>query len=365
MLRHCDSLAPNQAADEVSKMHQAQLAGLWSVTPVYGFAPAVDWKVGDSSSRAAFFEFYAHCSNMSGNAHQMASWPISQDSDAMVTEIQRLSIALEMRKARKAQDFVFRPTHLLCGEPVLVLQTRYFLLVGGHEVVSVWNDFETTKSDNAVICAREIAFGPVGDASVRPTSIWFNIGEKDFFNCCSEKTSKYLEGLWQSKRRCHTFARQEVDEELERKLDIFRSIPPFASHQPADEAAFDLVTEIQSHRHDDLLHLFRATSSRAEGEGASLCRRAQLLHQKFLSQRRHWTTWQWPPKMRGKIGKKTPVPSVNDTYQVTTHNHPGTEHDRSPLLDSLWASFLSNLESDEPSKSGTPAGQQMPTSVSL
>ena len=96
MLRHCDSLAPNQAADEVSKMHQAQLAGLWSVTPVYGFAPAVDWKVGDSSSRAAFFEFYGHCSNMSGHAHQMASWPISQDSDAMVTEIQRLSIALEM-----------------------------------------------------------------------------------------------------------------------------------------------------------------------------------------------------------------------------------------------------------------------------
>ena len=361
MLRHCDSLAPDQAAAEVSKMHQAQLTALRSVTPVYGFAPAVNWSVGDSSSRADFFEFYGYCSNMSGDAHQVASWPVSRGSKAMITEVQRLSIALEMRKAREAQSFVFRATHLLCGEPVLLLQTRYFLLVGGHDVVSIWNDSETRGSNNAVICAREIAFGPVGDASVRPTSIWFNICDKDIFNCCTKKTSKCLQGLWDSKRRCFTFARQEVNEELERRLDTFRSIPPFASHQPADEAAFDLVSEIQSHRHDVL----RAASPQAGGDVASLGPRAQLLHQKFLSQRRHWMTWKWPKKGGEKIGKKTTVPLVNDPYQVTTHNHPGAEHDRS-LLAPLWVSFLSNLESDKPSQCSPAtlaAGQQMLTKV--
>jgi len=361
VLRHCDSLAPDQAAEEVSKMHQAQLTALWSVTPVYGFAPAVDWKVGDSSSRADFFEFYGYCCNMSGNAHQMASWPVSQRSKAVVTEVQRLSIALDMRKARKAQNFAFQPTHLLCGEPVLVLQTRYFLLVGSHEVVSIWNEFETAGCNNAVICAREIAFGPVGDASVRPTSIWFNIFDDDIFSCCTKKTSKCLQGLWVSKRRCHSFARQEVNEDLERKFDNFRSIPPFVSHQPADEAAFDLVTEIQSHRHDELLYLFRATSSRAE-DVTSLGRRAQLLHQKFLSQQRHWINWQWPPKNK-RIGKETTAPLVNHAYQVTTHNHRGAEHNHSCFLAPLWTSFVSNLESDKPSQRSpaTPVGQQMLT----
>lgn len=89
-------------------MYQAQLAALQGVSPVYGFVPSFLWKADndESSSQAAFFDFYGYCCNIAdGLTDKVASWPVSKYSSVAVTEVHRLSIALEMRMARKAQSF--------------------------------------------------------------------------------------------------------------------------------------------------------------------------------------------------------------------------------------------------------------------
>ena len=107
-LRQTDYERPKNVPEEVSKMHQAQLAALQGVSPVYGFVPSFLWKADDdeSSLQAAFFDFYGYCCNMAdGQTDKVASWPAFPGSSVAVTEIHRLSIALELRMARKAQSF--------------------------------------------------------------------------------------------------------------------------------------------------------------------------------------------------------------------------------------------------------------------
>lgn len=89
-------------------MYQSQLSALQGVSPVYGFVPSSVWKANDdeSTSLAAFFDFYGYCCNMAdGLTDKVASWPAFSGSSVSVTEIHRLSIALELRMARKAQSF--------------------------------------------------------------------------------------------------------------------------------------------------------------------------------------------------------------------------------------------------------------------
>jgi hypothetical protein len=79
--------------------------------------------------------------------------------------------------------------HVFCGELCMVLQISYFTFddMKRHQVVEI-SEEETAKHPHkghgdGVIIAREIAFGPVADASVRPVSIWFNIKPADIAPC--------------------------------------------------------------------------------------------------------------------------------------------------------------------------------------
>ena len=250
---------------------------------------------------------------------------------------------------------VFKPTHLFGGEPVHLLQTRYFI-IDGHEVVSISNDLGELRcgSNAAVICAREIAFGPVGDATVRPASVWFNVDDKSIIECSTKELRKNAYQLWNDKR-AFKFAIPGVNGELERQIDEFHSIPPFVSHQPADDAAFGLVTEIQVHRRDALRNMVSSMSLPfIAQEELKLDRRGQGMYDFFLSQRRYWMTWQWPLKKRsGVIDETTPVPSINGAYTVSSAdlsiNHRGNVvSDRVPLTTGhLWESFVSTMCSGE------------------
>mmetsp|Transcript_14025 Transcript_14025/g.31939 ORF Transcript_14025/g.31939 Transcript_14025/m.31939 type:complete len:736 (+) Transcript_14025:277-2484(+) len=351
-LRQTDYQRPKNAPEEVSKMHQALQAALQGASPVYGFVPSFVWNVGDdeSSSQAAFFDFYGYCCNMAdGPTDKVALWPVSPRSPVKITEAHRLSIALEMRMARKAQSFVFKPTHLFFGEPALLLQTRYFL-IDGPEVFSVSDDLGELYggSNAAVICAREIAFGPVGDATVRPVSIWFNVDDKGIIECSTNELRKKAYQLWND-RRSRKFSGRGASSLVE------GSIPPFVSHQPADDAAFDLVTGIQAHRRDALRDTISSMSpSIAYDELQSLDRRGQGLYESFIGQRRHWMTWQWPLKQRsGKIDETTPVPSIDGAYTVSSVDPSANRHgkvmpERASLTTGhLWESFVSAMGSGD------------------
>ncbi|EJK53191.1 hypothetical protein THAOC_27427 [Thalassiosira oceanica] len=351
-LRQTDYQRPKNAPEEVSKMHQALQAALQGASPVYGFVPSFVWNVGDdeSSSQAAFFDFYGYCCNMAdGLTDKAALWPVSPRSPVNITEVHRLSIALEMRMARKAQSFVFKPTHLFFGEPALLLQTRYFL-IDGPEVFSVSDDLGELYggSNAAVICAREIAFGPVGDATVRPASIWFNIDDEGMIECSTKELKKNAYQLWND-RRSRKFSGRGASTLVE------GSIPPFVSHQPADDAAFDLVTGIQAHSRDALRDMVSSVSpSIAYDELQSLDRRGQGLYESFIGQRRHWMTWQWPLKQRsGKIDETTPVPSIDGAYTVSSVDPSANRHgkvmpERASLTTGhLWESFVSTMGSGD------------------
>ena len=252
---------------------------------------------------------------------------------------------------------VFKPTHLFFGEPALLLQTRYFL-VNGHEVFSISNDQGEVyggSNNAAVICAREIAFGPVGDATVRPTSIWFNVDDKGMIECSTKELRKNAYQLWND-RRSRKFADRGVSSLVK------GSIPPFVSHQPADDDAFGLVTAIQAHRRDALRNMVSSMSLPfiAREELQSLDRRGQGLYESFSSQRRHWMTWQWPLKQRsGKIDETTPVPSLDGAYTVSsvdrsTNGHGIVVSERASLTTGrLWDSFVSTTGSGEHRFSGS------------
>ncbi|EJK57746.1 hypothetical protein THAOC_22179 [Thalassiosira oceanica] len=341
-LRQTDYQRPKNAPEEVSKMHQAQQAALQGASPVYGFVPSFVWNVVDddeSSSQNAFFDFYGYCCNMAdGLTDKAALWPVSPRPSLNITEVHRLSIALEMRMARKAQSF----------EPALLLQTRYFL-INGPEVFSVSDDLGELYggSNAAVVCAREIAFGPVGDTTVRPASIWFNVDDKGIIECSTKELKKNAYQLWND-RRSRKFSGSA-------STLVEGSIPPFVSHQPADDAAFDLVTGIQAHRRDALRDMVSSMSpSIAYEELQSLDRRGQGLYESFLGQRRHWMTWQWPLKQRsGKIDETTPVPSIDGAYTVssidlsTTRNGNVGPERASLTTGHLWESFVSTVGSGD------------------
>ena len=247
---------------------------------------------------------------------------------------------------------VFKPTHLFFGEPALLLQTRYFL-VDGHEVLSISNELGELHggSNVAVICAREIAFGPMGDATVRPTSIWFNVDDKDMIECSTKELLKNAYQLWNDMR-----SRKYSDRSASSTVES--SIPPFVSHQPADEAAFDLVTGIQAHRRDALRHMVSSRPPILHEEPqpdpvmSALNRRGWGLYDSFMSQRRHWMTWQWPLKPRsGDIDETTPVPSIDGAYTVSTVGSSTNRHGKlkpkraSLTTGHLWESFVSTMGS--------------------
>ncbi|EJK44671.1 hypothetical protein THAOC_36774, partial [Thalassiosira oceanica] len=175
----------------------------------------------------------------------------------------------------------------------------------------------------------------------------FNVDDKGIIECSTKELKKNAYQLWND-RRSGKFSGSA-------STLVEGSIPPFVSHQPADDAAFDLVTGIQAHRRDALRDMVSLTSpSIAYKKLQSLDRRGQGLYESFIGQRRHWMTWQWPLKQRsGKIDESTPVPSIDGAYTVSsvdpsTNRHGIVVPERASFTTGhLWESFVSTMDSGD------------------
>lgn len=248
------------------------------------------------------------------------------DQDPEITEMHRLAMALKMRERRKAQEYTYLPSHVFCGELCLVLQTCFFMLevvesfqdIRRYEVVEI-SEERAARSfqaghESGIIIAREIAFGPVADASVRPVSIWFNIKPENIVPCTRQQARRH-------KRSRHRLRTKKSYEPEEVKLSTSCPYPSFTSHQPMDEEAFKLVTRIQTHRYRVLKYFSSSPDERALRYLALEEERAQ---KSFESQRRFWMTWTWPKKVgSGDIHGDTEVPHVDGTYNFVTYGDQG------------------------------------------
>ena len=241
------------------------------------------------------------------------------------TEMHRLAMVLKMRERQKARKYDYFPSHVFRGELCMVLQTSYFVLevaesfhdIQRYEVVEI-SEEEASGMDqgDGVIIAREISFGPVADASVCPVSTWFNIKPVDIEQCTRQQARRH-------KRSRHRIrAKQSLENQAE-EADVTHSfpIPPFTCHQPVDDAAFDLITSIQSHRYHVLKYF---SSSHDEQELRSLELEEEKLQKCFESQRRFWVTWTWPKKSGScQVDDSTEVPVVSGTYNFVTYGDHG------------------------------------------
>ena len=304
--------------------------------------------------------------------------PAAQDQVVEITEKHRLFMVLSMRERRLAQDYVYLPTHIFNGELCLVLQKCYFRL----EVTESYQGIReisreeaaSRSADHVTIVAQEIAFGPVADASVRPVSVWFNINPEDISPCTRQQARRH-------KRSRHRL-RAKRNDEKNKPDEKSCPIPPFTSHQPIDEIAFNLITDIQTHRYHALEYL--SSLSRNEDTLTLLAREDERLRKSFEGQRRFWMTWTWPKKVgSSQVSKNTEVPDIDGTYNFVTYGDPGYGedsiffgHDRKssediPVVSKqaklatgfIWKSYIMNLQllSGQGAISVPKEAYQMPT----
>ena len=251
--------------------------------------------------------------------------PQSAVAQEITAEMHRLAMVLIMRTRQMARQYEYLPSHVFCGQLCMVLQTNYFRLDQRNDIVEISRDeafrIMTTGLFDSVIIAREIAFGPVADASVRPVSTYFNIQSDDIVRCTRAQARRH-------KRSRH---RIRAKRNLEKQNDdaigqISFKLPPLICHQPVDDAAFDLITGIQTHRYRLLKYYLSFTLD--DRELQSLDEEEERLQISFISQRRFWSTWTWPKKIGSSdIDDNTEVPAVDGTYNFVTYGDPGYGED--------------------------------------
>ncbi|KAL3800441.1 hypothetical protein HJC23_011678, partial [Cyclotella cryptica] len=320
----------------VDKMYHQQFCAVYSCCPVYGFAPKKKWRADESSTREAWQEFYSFCCSMDASQSDPRSgpWPVCSrlTKDAAhrsnipeISEMHRLEMALIMRERRKAQYFTFLPSHLFCGELCMVLQTSYFRLevvesfqnIKRYQVVEI-SEEEASKCADVenlwLVIAREIAFGPIADASVRPAAVWFNIPEEDFAPCTRQQARRHKRSRHRLREK-----RDYKNQPEEIKISTSCTIPPFNCCQPVDDAAFDLITRIQKHR----LRVVKYFSASSDDKALrSLALEEETLLKCFESQRRFWVTWTWPKRTGSNyIDHNTDVPDVDGAYSFVTYGN--------------------------------------------
>mmetsp|Transcript_7582 Transcript_7582/g.16395 ORF Transcript_7582/g.16395 Transcript_7582/m.16395 type:complete len:871 (-) Transcript_7582:200-2812(-) len=337
-LPHAEVLVNNtKKGREVDKLYHQQYCSIYSCSPIYGFAPKKRWKADETSTNAAWKELYSFCCNTDANQpySQCKRWQLSPQKNAQgaeITEMHWLAMALMMREGRKAQCFTYLPSHVFWGELCLLLQTSYFELkvvesyqdIQRYEVVQVSEEEATKISDSGkgsrIIVARQIAFGPVADASVRQVSIWFDIKQEDIVPCTRQQARRHR----RSRHRIRA-KRNNENQPGEAKIAASYSIPPFTCHEPTDEAAFNLITGIQTYRYRVLRYLSSSPDERAL---RSLALEEEKLRNSFESQRRFWMTWTWPKKIGScDIGNETEVPDVDGIYNFVIHGDPKYRED--------------------------------------
>ena len=361
----------------VDKTYHQQLASVYSCSPLYGYIPDRKWKADGTKTLSAWKHFYAYICNLTGQPSLMTP-----------PEVCRVYVALKMREKMSAKCYAYRPTHLLRGELCMVLQTKTFVVpadvatISSEDMMDVTGETTYTTDPTRtlgkdLITANEIAFGPVGDPSVRQVSIWFNLSKDDLVECTQQQAKRHKRSRHRIKKpeergksktlvSSETCRRGRAASNIVQGSDINEpTARPFNNYQPMDTATFDLATDILRHR----LNFLDSIAAMPQDPSS----KNMILHQlqeeekrlkaRFESLRRHWMTWSWPVRSEVvQIVETTDVPSVDGTYvfdmdepdnfQVESFfgfdDGEGTDvisrRETKMTVGFLWESFLINIQ---------------------
>lgn len=232
------------------------------------------------------------------------AWMDSTRRNSSLPAIVKLQIASEMRGDADF-SYKYRPQHIIHGELCMILQKRAFRIAkkAGQTVTPIsLRQYNPHSHTDAMVL--ELAFGPDGDSTARPVSLWFNIHSNEIVECtvAQAKRFRWKRGLKNAK---------------ETRRSPFDHLDNFQVIRPHDKDAFDLTTDILHNR----LHMLRAeqiVNLKERSEKLSLVRyEKDQLKQRFDALLRHWLEWGWPvSKGRVQVDKNTPAPRVDGKYEL-------------------------------------------------
>ena len=240
-----------------------------------------------------------------------------------LSEEHKLEIVLKMRQRKSSQIFAYLPTHLFSGDLCMILQERTFQQVPSKDYRnnSIFIDLREVTDDSKPssgieICfkAYEIAFGPVGDPTVRPPSIWFDIPKDDISPCTPQQAKHHKRSRHRIKKAPN---RSNLISTETLTGDKFKTllIPPFSIYQPVDHATFDLITSILVHRLKMTKLLAGKFDNSLQQIHEILVSEEEHLKRQFSSLFRHWISNSWPEEeLVSPINDETDVPPVSMNY---------------------------------------------------
>lgn len=306
----------------VDNFYHERVASVYNHCPVYGFVPIVDENASKNEfkSEASFKNFYEFICNVDRLKKHKNATP----DQLPIDEETVLEIVLKLRQGKTGIAYSYMPTHMLYGELCMVLQTKKFQSRKVDGVLTlIEEDEEVTPSpcdhDSSTFQVYEISFGPVGDPTVRPVSIWFDIMEEDLVECTPQQAKHHKRSRHRLKKKIPRSARSSKSATAD---DLSRKTEPFDHYQPRDRDAFNLVTGILRLR----LKTIKVTRSNFDSH---FKRRAiqyledemNALKHSYFCQLRYWVTWSWPEQiLQDTIDDDTDVPPVDSQYDCYVHD---------------------------------------------
>lgn len=252
----------------------------------------------------------------------------------VLSEHHKLAIAVKMRGPEGFQ-FKFRPQHIIFDELCMVLQKRAFRLHGDGVVEIPVSSYR--GNSNSEVLAREIAFGPDCDPTVRGVGLWFNIAEHDIAQCTPQQAKRYR---WKRAPKKD----DKVKQNIRPVLSAFDTRDTFLMIRPMDAETYRLATAILAHRLA-VVKGQRILGLRARSKALELLRgQEMLLAQRFESLKYHWNKWAWPiSDERKKFDEETPVPAVDASYEPTLYSDTAVRCNSAVV--SIWNSLVTKNSS--------------------
>lgn len=258
----------------------------------------------------------------------------------LIDPIVKLQIAIRMREETTSDWlYKYRPQHFIYGEFCMVLTKPAFRIASrdgtkrkmrNHRTANkVGGDVEVVEIPLSAynpdmlshVVAREIAFGPDCDPSVRGVSLWFHIDEEDVTVCTPQQAKRFRwkKGIKPNKNELDATDQNRAVNAGQKPsaFDSQAQLESFPMLRPQDPDAYDLVTDILKHRLA-VLRAERICSMKERFESLKHLESKKCdLQLRFEHMQRTWTSWAWPVNIgREFVDRRTPVPAVDGFYKI-------------------------------------------------
>jgi hypothetical protein len=308
--------------NNVDKFYHERLASIYNSCPIYGYIPKHDPNnKKNTEDESAWRHFYDFVCNIENNTQFNVPYDPNKHNLQDLSEEHKLEIVLKMRQHKLSQSYAYIPTHLFCGELCMILQERTFQITSILDQKRGYSAaLEEVSEDNVApfgaqqFQVYEITFGPVGDPTVRPPSVWFDIPKDELSPCTMQQAKHHKRSRHRIKKLSNRANPIQGDPIIGEKFKTIK-IPPFFNYQPLDQFTFDLITSILVHRLK-MVKLLTGKFDRSLPEVGQLLESERIeLRERFLCLLRSWIINSWPEELlQEPIHDETDVPSVSGKY---------------------------------------------------